>query len=537
MSDPNSDSPDTSQDPRLDALVDLIVELASGNLAARMQPSNRRDTVDAVITGTNLLAGELQAMYADLESRVAERTVELRAAQHELERMALTDSLTGLANRTLLADRIEQAIARADQGELPPAVILLDLDEFKLVNDSLGHGVGDQLLEIVAQRLRGLVRETDTVARLGGDEFAIVMPGATEDIALQVAHRALEALVQPVRIADRELQVRASVGLRFGLRGQTVEHLLRDADTAMYQAKALGKSNVQIFEPSMHQASQSRLQVLSELSAAVESGQLELDYQPLISFSDGAVVGAEALLRWNHPDNGRMLPGTFVPIAEESGLIVVLGEWAIDHALRTARGWLDQLPDEIAFSIHVNVSPTELRRPELAESVLGALRRHGVHPSRFTAEIAETGVMTGDAQGLETLHALRAAGVRVEIDDFGIGYSSLAYLRRLPIDGVKLDQSLVHGLAQDAQTRRFVRAVLRLISSVGLDAIIEGVESAAEADELASIGALVGQGFHFGRPMPADAVLALLHDSWGTRQQPRERSPSDGIEQLPSRLS
>ena len=521
-------------DPRLEQVVDLIVELASGDLTVRMEPSPARDTVDAVITGINLLAGELHAMYTELESRVAERTIELQAAQKELERLALTDSLTGLANRTLLTDRIEQANARAERGELPPTVMLLDLDEFKVINDSLGHGVGDRLLQIVGQRLRGLVRDTDTVARLGGDEFAIVMPGASEEFALQVAQRALDALETPVRMADRELQVRASIGLRFGLRGQSVEHLLRDADTAMYQAKSQGKGNVQIFEPSMHRASQDRLRVLSELSAAIDADQLVLYYQPLRSFADRSVVGAEALMRWNHPHQGLLPPSSFVQLAEESGLISALGDWALERAVRTLAGWLDRLPGTVPFVMHVNVSPAELRRPELAERVLGVLDRYRVVPARLALEIAETGLMTGAAQGLETLHVLRSAGVGVHIDDFGTGYSSISYLRRLPIDAVKLDQSLIDGIAEQEANQRFVRAVLRLVGSVGLASVVEGVESAEQAAVLRRIGATVGQGFHFGAPMAADALLELALEWWGSAESPRAVSarlpdrPADG---------
>jgi diguanylate cyclase (GGDEF)-like protein len=327
-------------DPRLDQLVDLVVELASGNLAVRMEPSPARDTIDAVITGINLLAGELQQVYADLEARVAERTIELRRAQRELERMALTDSLTGLANRTLLADRLEQAIMRTETGDPAPAVVLLDLDEFKVVNDSLGHAVGDQLLTVVADRLRSLVRDTDTVARLGGDEFAIVLPGTTEEAALLVAQRALEALRPPVILEGRELFVRASVGLRFGVRGHSAEDLLRYADTAMYQAKALGKSNVQIFEPSMHQASQERLRIRSELSTALAENQLEVHYEPIVHLPDRRPIGVEALIQWNHPDRGLVPPGLFVAIADESGRIGEIDGWVLRTAVCALAGWL-----------------------------------------------------------------------------------------------------------------------------------------------------------------------------------------------------
>jgi diguanylate cyclase (GGDEF)-like protein len=521
-----------SHDPRLEQLVDFIVELASGNLSARMQPSEARDTVDAVVVGINLLASDLQEMYADLESLVAERTAELRAAQQELERLALTDSLTGLANRTLLADRIQQANARAERGELPPAVMLLDLDEFKVVNDSLGHDVGDRMLQVVAQRLRSLVRETDTVARLGGDEFAIVMPGATEEFAFQVAQRALEALSSPVRLADRELQVRASIGLRFGLRGQSVEHLLRDADTAMYRAKAQGKSNVQIFEPSMHQASQERLQVLSALVSAIEDEQLVLEYQPLLTFEDRLVVGAEAILRWNHPRYGG-LPSTFAEIAEDSGLISELNEWALDEALATLNGWLRTLPPDLTFALRVNISPAELRRAELSERILRVLDRHGIAPERLALQIPETGLMAGAAQGLDTLHVLRAAGVGVHLADFGTGYSSIAYLRQLPIDAVKLDRSLMEGVAGVEENRRFVEAVLRLISSVGLDVIVGGVDTADQAMELFRVGATVGQGDQFGPPVSAAEMGRLLQQCWGTRESQAAESTATATRSAP----
>lgn len=288
--------PAVAEDARLGSLVDLVVQLASGDLSARLAPSSARDPVDAVITGVNLLAEELDTVYRDLEARVAERTVQLRQATADLKRLALTDSLTGLGNRALLAERIGQAIARATRGGAPPAVLLLDLDEFKTINDSLGHGAGDAVLVEVARRLQGVVRDADTVARLGGDEFAIVMPEASEDQSLRIAQRVLDALRPPVPIGDAPVQAAASIGLRFAARGQSAEDLLRDADTAMYVAKARGRGNVQVFEASMHFAALTRMQVAAELGAAITAGQLRLHYQPLVDLTSG---GSWEPKRWS----------------------------------------------------------------------------------------------------------------------------------------------------------------------------------------------------------------------------------------------
>jgi diguanylate cyclase (GGDEF)-like protein len=500
----------SADDNRLEQLVDLVVELASGNLSVRMETSPTRDTVDAVITGFNLLANELEQVYADLEARVAERTVQLRDAQRELERMALSDSLTGLANRILLADRIEQAMARAERGSLPPSVLLLDLDEFKFINDTLGHSAGDHVLVIVAQRLRSLVRETDTVARLGGDEFAIVLPEASEEFAILVADRALEALQRPIRLDNRDLYVRASIGLRFGLRGQSVEHILRDADTAMYEAKARGKANVQVFEPAMHQVSRDRLRVLSELTTATDRGELTLQFQPIVQLADHVIIGAEALVRWNHPVLGLVPPSAFIGIAEESGRIAELGDWVLRTAVATMRDWLAAIGDADELRMHINVSPSELRRPDLARAVLRTLAEAAVDPCRIALDICESGIMAGDVHGMENLHQLRAAGVRVHIDDFGSGYSSIASLRQVPADGVKLDRNLFAGIVDDAKVRTFVHAILRLVKSAGLTPIAEGVESAAQAYALELLGAKIGQGFHFGEPVASEVFLDEL---------------------------
>ncbi|MGS0684633.1 putative bifunctional diguanylate cyclase/phosphodiesterase [Nakamurella sp. GG22] len=496
-------------DPRLDELVDLIVQLASGDLKARLSPSPARDSVDAVITGINLLADELDTIYQTLEQRVAERTAALDEARIELERLALNDSLTGLANRTLLGDRIGQASARAERGSLPPCVLLLDLDEFKTINDSLGHSVGDQILIEVARRLRSVVRETDTVARLGGDEFAILMPDASEDDALRVGERALKELQNPVWVGDRAVWAGASIGLCFGIRGQSAENLLRDADTAMYAAKNLGRGNIQVFRPEMHLAARERLQIASELVVAIDQSQLRLEYQPILDLHTGSIVGAEALVRWLHPTRGRLMPQDFIPVAEDSGHLIELGHWVLEEAVRQLRRWTEKFPTS-QFQLHVNLAPVEIRWAGAAEFIRTTLERHGVEPARLALEISETAMMTGDVAILENLLTLKKLSVGIGIDDFGTGYSSISYLRRLPIDTVKLDQSLIADIGFDRQQLAFVTAILGLIASVQLRAIVEGIETVEQVERLRELGCDYGQGHYYSRAVSAEMMTRLL---------------------------
>jgi len=493
-------------DGRLDQLVDLIVQLSSGDLSARLEPSSDRDSLDAVITGINLLAEELELT---MEERIAERTFVLEQARIALERLALYDALTGLANRTLLADRIRQATASVERGARPPCVLVLDLDEFKTVNDGLGHSAGDRVLVDVARRLTSVVRETDTVARLGGDEFAILMPDTSEDDAVRVAERALKELHSPFSISERAVWAGASIGVCFGLRGQSADHLLRDADTAMYAAKAKGRGNIQAFRPEMHLAASERLRIASELGEAIAEGQLNLHYQPIVELKTGRIIGAEALVRWAHPLRGLLSPADFISVAEDSGHIVELGHWVVQAAIAQLRRWTLQVP-AVPFQLHVNLAPVEVRWPGVAEFIRDSLDHHGVDPTRLALEISETGLMTGDVAGLEALMTLKRLGVGLAIDDFGTGYSSISYLRRLPIDTVKVDQSLVKEIATDNQQATFVSAILRLIESVGLRTIVEGVETAAQRNQLRALGCLYGQGYYFSEPVPAEQLTVRL---------------------------
>lgn len=499
--DPTAGEP--GDDRRLTELMDHIVLLAAGKLGVRLQPSAADDSVDAAMAGLNLLAEELETVQRSLEDRVAERTAQLDQARRQLERLALYDPLTGLANRTLLGDRMSRAAALADGGANPPCILLLDLDEFKTINDGLGHGAGDQILVEVARRLTSVVREVDTVARLGGDEFAILLPGIGEDQALRIAERALAALQESFAVSDRAVWTGASIGVCFGTRGQDPQLILQDADTAMYAAKSGGRGRVEVFRPEMHYAARARLQVASELGTAVELEQLRVEFQPISSLATGAVVGAEALIRWEHPTRGRLAPGEFIAVAEDSGQIVEVGHWILRSAIQQLADWRELLADK-PFRLHVNLSPVEVRWPGLAGFVADCLRRHDVPPPQLVLEVPESVLASGDVTGIESLVALRRLGVGVAIDDFGTGYSSISYLRRLPIDTVKVDPSIISDLAVDEAQVRFVGAILRLIEAAGLEAIVEGIETQSQLDLLTGMGCRFGQGYLLGRPVPAD---------------------------------
>jgi len=494
------------RDVRLDQLVELVVTLASGDLDARLMPSNAADEIDAVIVGLNMLAEELQALNTDFEERVAERTQQLKDAQGQLERLALYDPLTGLANRTLLGERIGQAMSRAE----PPAVLLLDLDGFKAVNDSFGHSVGDMLLVEVARRLRSVTRETDTVSRLGGDEFALVVFDAEAEQVLDVAGRIRAALSSPVHVGGQSCWVSASIGVCFAEHGQDADTLLRDADTAMYAAKTRARGSVEIYQPSMHAAALSRVRLADELRTAMVEDELLVHYQPIVDLMTGRTSGVEALVRWRHPTRGVLVPADFIPVAEETGLLMALDQWVLDTALEQLAGWRATVLAGTEFGLHVNVSPLELRSPQFVDDVVACLTRHGVDPGDLTLEVTETQMMGEDAQTMLAMTALKEAGIRVAIDDFGTGCSSLSYVRREFVDVIKVDRSLITGLDTDPKQHRIAAAILAVVAAFGLAAVAEGVESAAQAEQLRALGCRYGQGYHWGRPVGAAAMSTHL---------------------------
>ncbi|MDJ0348353.1 EAL domain-containing protein [Cryobacterium sp. PH29-G1] len=495
------------RDPRLEQLVEGIVRLAAGELDARMEPSERRDDIDAVITGVNLLAEELEYVYSNFEQQVADRTAMLRQTQAELEQMAKTDSLTGLANRTLLGERIQEAIRDSTEHGKAPAVLVLDLDSFKAINDTLGHGAGDVVLVEVAKRLRCAVRSGDTVARLGGDEFALVITESTKDEILQIAQRVSEQLQDSVDVGAETVWAMSSIGVCIGESGQPAETLLRDADIAMYQAKAQGRNNVQLFRPDMLDAIRDRSRIVADLRNAVAGGELALHYQPVVELASGTVIGVEALLRWHHPVRGTVLPDSFIHIAEESGLIMEIGRWVLHEGIAQIQRWHETAADLTDFVLHINLSAAELLRSDLLEDVRITLERHQVAPRRLVLEITETLLMSRGTTEEHVLSGLRDMGVEVQIDDFGTGYSSISYLRSLPADTAKVDRTLIQDIVTDPQQQKFVAAVLQLISAAGLKAIVEGIENSEQSAQLQAMGCLYGQGYFYGRPLPPAEVL------------------------------
>lgn len=499
-----------SQDPRLLALVEGVVRIADGDLSTRIPVSGPRDEVAAVITGINLMADDLQAIYQELEERVESRTAMLREAQIELERMALTDPLTQLANRTALNRALSHELAESERGELPPALLVMDLNSFKGINDTLGHGAGDTVLQVTAKRLLAAVRDGDTVARLGGDEFAVMLPKSNAAYARGVAKRILRAVGESIEIGEVRIICGTSIGLTVGEPGQTVDDLVMEADTAMYAAKAEQRSSVRVFEPALLYARRLQGLMITELREAIRTDQLVLYFQPVVALDSGRIEGAEALVRWNHPDRGLVMPDEFIPLAEETGIIIDLGYWVLRQAMRQLREWQDGPGVDEHFSMRVNISTTELQSLELIEHVREVLAETGVEASRLVIELTESMAVNGSDIDKYSLTGLRRLGIRLEIDDFGTGYSSISYLRNLPVNVVKIDRSLIQGLGSDEKERAFVAAVLQLIHACGMQAVAEGIETAEQAAELARLGCASGQGYYFGRPMPPEKFAELL---------------------------
>jgi diguanylate cyclase (GGDEF)-like protein/PAS domain S-box-containing protein len=510
-------------------------DLGGVDLSSRLSPASLdrlgAEAMAALRTGTTW-SGEIDVVRADGTTRsmlvhmlahrdpqgeiehvsgVLRDISERKAFERRLEHEATHDPLTGLPNRSLLLDRLSLALARSTRLGTGVGVLFCDLDHFKIVNDSLGHSAGDRLLVSIAERLEGQLRPGDTVSRFGGDEFVILCEDLDDtDDAITVAKRVDHALGQTFRLDDQEIHVGVSIGIAVAVAGQgEPEALIRNADAAMYRAKAKGRRRYQVFETDMWEQAVDRFDLENALRRALGRGELELHYQPIVDLRTGAVHTVEALLRWHHPDRGRLAPSEFIGIAEETGIIVPMGGWVVAEACRQLRRWQQAVPG-LAVGVAVNLSGRQLDQTDLVARVGDAVTASGVDPSLLQLEITESVVMDDVERSRQTLAELRALGVTLAVDDFGTGYSSLSQLKRFPVDRLKIDRSFVDGLGAEPEDTAIVTAIVHLAHSLGMLATAEGVETEQQRHALEALGCDSAQGFLLAEPAPADEVLSLL---------------------------
>ena len=460
------------------------------------------------VVATNLLRDpRIRGIVATFHD-VSER----KSFEQALSYQAFHDALTDLPNRSLFVDRLERALVRSVRHGGSVGVLFLDIDNFKLINDSLGHSIGDQLLLAVTRRIQGCLRREDTLARLSGDEFAILVedvPGV--DDALRVAQRVLQGLQAPFALDGHEVFASASIGVVLSAPDRDrPDDLLRDADLAMYRAKANGKSRYEVFDHTMNARVTERLALETSLRRALERGEFRVHYQPIIDLADGEVSGFEALVRWEHPKRGLVSPLDFIPLAEETGLILPIGRWVLEESCRQIVAWQRLIGPERRLMLSVNISARQLQHPGLVETVAEILEQTGLEPSSLKLELTESLMMHDLDLTIERLRALLALGIELALDDFGTGYSSLAYLRRLPVSFLKIDRSFVKQLGVDPEDSAIVRAIVSLAHDLGMTVVGEGVETDGQRRELRRLGCSYGQGYLFSRPVSADVAEALL---------------------------
>jgi diguanylate cyclase (GGDEF)-like protein/PAS domain S-box-containing protein len=466
---------------------------------------------------------------------------ERKTLEERLIHQAFHDPLTGLANRALFRNRVEHALARAWSRNEPIAVLFLDLDNFKNINDSLGHTEGDYLLKILAQRLEGCLRAGDTAARLGGDEFAILLQDSAQTAqVVKVAERILQTVGSPFFLRGKEVFIGVSIGIAGSHTGcDEADVLLRNADVAMYVAKNRGKGRYEIFEPSMHEAALDRLEFEAALRRAVDAKEFRLHYQPIVEFQSGQVVGLEALVRWNHPHRGLIPPDKFIPLAEETGLIVPLGQWVLEEACRQFQSWQKRFPHQDSLTITVNLSGRQLQQKDLADAISKALEDSGLSPQKLILEITESVMMQDTQITLNKLRELKALGIRLAIDDFGTGYSSLSYLQRFPIDVLKIDRSFIRIINKGSEESALVQAIITLAKTLQLRIIAEGIEGIEQKERLQQLGCEFGQGFLFAKPKTPEEIEELFNnfDSAAQLYIPvpmGECSDTGGLERIPA---
>jgi diguanylate cyclase (GGDEF)-like protein/PAS domain S-box-containing protein len=486
--------------PDGERLRSLLTEIAAApvgtvgpvELAIERGPIRRvLECVGSNLTADHAVRG-LALNFRDISER--------KALEQQLRQMAFHDPLTLLANRTLFKDRVQHALALVQRGHLPVAVLFLDLDNFKTINDSLGHDAGDRLLGAVAQRIVQHTRASDTVARLGGDEFAILVESvaAAEDVR-KIAASLIEALATPFLLNSMEVRVSGSVGVAYSSSATSAEALLGNADIAMYHAKAAGKSRYVVFEPRMQDVLHERLRLEADITRALAEQEFLLEYQPIVDLGTGSLLGVEALVRWRHPRDGMLMPGQFISIAEDCGLIVKLGRWVLIEACRQLVAWRAGIAGGHGLRVAVNISGRHLQHGDLIRDVIDALAASGLEAENLVIELTESTIMSNTEANLERLQKLKALGVRLALDDFGTGYSSLSYLHRFPIDILKIDRSFVSRLTTSDNGPELARAVITLGSTLGLDIVAEGIELEPQIASLLELGCVAGQGFFFAK--------------------------------------
>lgn len=467
---------------------------------------------------TSLLARRFNEVLSVVERHQQELDHELsvrRRTEEQLHRLANFDAVTSLPNRHYFNQFLRNAVARTYRGQHSIGLMFVDVDHFKVINDTLGHDAGDRMLEEVARRLTAALRPSDAVCRFGGDEYAIVFDApSNRDDARNIAERVIAAIRAPILIDDREIYLTASAGIALcPENANETQSLLRQADTAMYHAKEAGRNTYRFFTDDMRLRAQKRLSIEQSLRRALEREELVLLYQPVVSPGDSRIEAFEALLRWNHPELGIVMPDEFIPIAEETGLIVPIGEWVLHKACQEARQWR---ANGRPLGIAVNVSGRQLREGDLFGIVRDAVARNGIGPGQLTLEITELALVDGSHTTRDKLHRIDELGVHLAIDDFGSGYSSMSYLRRFPVRTLKIDRSLVHGVPGDHDGEAIVEAIVAMCRSLSLGIVAEGVETLAQASYLSRYKPIAAQGYYFSRPLPADEVAVLLRSAGGT---------------------
>jgi diguanylate cyclase (GGDEF)-like protein/PAS domain S-box-containing protein len=506
-------------------------------VAGLVHPEDRRDFAELLFTARvpgldparpqELRLSHVNGSWVDVEVRATALDLGLdgpttvlhlrdnrqrKAFEQTLRHQAMHDPLTNLANRTMFGDVLQQALARAQETPLRPhALLFVDLDGFKTINDSLGHATGDEVLAVIGERIRTRVRPGDTAARLGGDEFAVLLENSSERDATVMGERILEVIGQPFRLHGKDMFLSGSMGIALSEPHQTGEELLRNADVAMYEAKLAGKGRLQVFRAEMQEAALRRLEMEADLRRAIAAREFVLHYQPIVVLGTGEIAGAEALVRWRHPSRGLVPPAEFIPLLEDSGLILPVGAWILREACRQVAEWRARFPRTRAcFRMSVNVSVSQIEDESFFREVATCLSEYDLAPGTVTLEITESLIMRDFADAVQRLQRLKTSGVRIAVDDFGTGYSSLRYLRYLPIDLLKIDRSFIEDVLAGPEASAVTLAVIKLARTFGMVTLAEGIEEPGQAAALLEMGAELGQGYHFARPMDAAAMGSFL---------------------------